>query len=57
MTSVSLETDGESDSNNGTPLITPLTLHIGAEISGVDLSRPMTPGWGPHLRIGHSDDR
>ena len=43
MTSVSLETDGESDSNNGTPLITPLTLHIGAEISGVDLSRPMTP--------------
>jgi len=43
MTSVSPETVGESDSNNDTPLITPLTLHIGAEISGVDLSRSMTP--------------
>ncbi len=43
MTSVSPETVGESDFNNDTPLITPLTLHIGAEISGVDLNRSMTP--------------
>ncbi len=39
MTSVSPETVGESASIN----ITPQTLHIGAEISGVDLSQPLAP--------------
>ncbi len=39
MTSVVPETAGEIESI----VITPLTLHIGAEISGVDLSQPLTP--------------
>ncbi len=39
MSSLPTEMAGESDSIN----ITPLTLHIGAEISGVDLSQPLTP--------------
>lgn len=39
----------ETLSKNGAITVTPLTLHIGAEISGVDLAQPLSPAQRDHI--------